>query len=122
MDTPHEYSKDGMQEGDPGNINPNEIGRNNPAKNISATEKLDINESELGRDQSHRAAEEIIDDNISQIDEGTKNMREEEISESMKETMRKEFDTEDFKRVDERDNGDSTKDWDAERSRTGRQK
>lgn len=122
MDTPHKYSNDGMREGDPGNINPNEVNRGNPAKDIRAKEKLDINESELGRDQSYKAAEEHIDDGITQIDEETKTMRDEEVSDSMKETMRKEFDTDDFRRVDERDNNDSSEDWDAERSRTGRQK
>lgn len=122
MDNQDKYRKDGMREGDPGNIDPNEIGRSNPAKDIRAVDKLDINESGFGRDQSYKAAEEHIDDGISQIDDETRNMRHEEVSESMKQTMRKEFDTEDFDRVDERDLGDSSEDWDAERSRTGRQK
>ena len=124
MGTPEKYSEDGMSEGNPGNIDPNELDRKHPAKDIPQQEKLDINQSESGRNQGHRQSEEIIDDNISQIDSETKQLHEEknEHDETMAQTLKKEFDTDDFNRVDERDNEDSSEDWDAEKSRTGRQK
>ena len=124
MGTPEKYSENGMREGHPGNINPNEFDRKHPAKDIPQQEKLDINQSESGRNQGHRQSEEIIDDNISQIDSETKQLQDEknEHDETMAQTLKKEFDTDDFNRVDERDNEDSSEDWDAEKSRTGRQK
>ena len=105
------YTRHGMGEGRAGDINPEEIGRSEPGKRISAIEKLRIDQSELGRDQGQTPADEHID-NFSQI----------EHDDSMAQTLAKEFDTDDFRRVDERDNHDSTEEWDAEKSRTGRQK
>ena len=124
METTEKYSKDGMREGNPGSINPNDLDQKHPAKHILQQEKLDINQSESGRNQGHRQSEEIIDDNISQIDPETKQLQDEknEHEETRAHTLKKEFDTDDFNRVDERDNEDSSEDWDAEKSRTGRQK
>ena len=104
---------------EPGNINPEETGFVEPSKRISEIEKLDIKESEHGRDVSQNPADEPIGDSFSQIDEET---REIQTKKSMEQTMKKEFDTDDFNRVDERDVNDSTTDWDAEKSRTGRHK
>jgi hypothetical protein len=112
------YSRHGMGEGHPGNIDPDEIGRPTPAKAIKAVEKLKIEQSQLGRDQGQTPADEHIDERFSQIDDDTRKMH----SDSMEQTLAKEFDTDDFKRVDERDNLDSTEEWDAEKSRTGRHK
>jgi hypothetical protein len=119
MDKPHNYKHHGMGEGHPGDIDPDETGRTDPSKYISETEKLRINQSGLGRDQGQTPADEHIE-SFSQVDDDTRQMRDEEHEASMKRTMEKEFDTSDFNRVDERDNADSSADWDAERSRTGR--
>jgi len=119
MDTAEEYSKEGMQEGNPGSINPNEVGRKSPDKNIPGQEKLHINESESGRNQSHRPAEEKVDENYTQIDNGTKELLAEE---SLRKAEKKQFDTSDENRVDERDTNDSTTDWHAEKSRTSHNK
>lgn len=123
MSTSEKYSKDGMGEGHPGHINPNEIGKSHPSKDIPEREKIDINESQLGREQGQTPADEHIDDSFSQIDNDTKEIRmNQSKNDSMEQTVKKEFDTDDFRRVDERDHEDSTEDWDAEKSRTGRQK
>ena len=117
------YSKQGTGEGDPGNIDPDEIDRVSPSKSISESETLERNESGFGIKQSLKVSTENLDLGITQIDDETKEMQQQnKQSESMDETMRKEFDTDDFNRVDERDREDSTKDWDAEQSRTGRNK
>jgi hypothetical protein len=105
------YSNHGMHEGNPGNIDPEDIGRPHPAKAISGTEKLKIDQSQWGRDQGQTPVDEHIE-HFSQFEHES----------SMEQTLAKEFDTDDFKRVDERDNQDSTSAWDAEKSRTGRHK
>jgi hypothetical protein len=112
------YSQHGMGEGNPGNIDPDEIGRPTPSKAISEIEKLKIEQSEFGRDQGQKPADEHIDHSFSQIDDDTRQIH----SDSMERTLAKEFDTDDYNRVDERDNLDSTEEWDAEKSRTGRHK
>jgi len=119
MDTAEEYSKKGMQGGNPGSINPDEVGRKTPAKSIPGQEKLHINESESGRNQAHRPAEEKVDENYTQIDEGTIRLQEEK---SMLDAERKQFDETDENRVDERDTNDSTTNWNAEKSRTSHNK
>ncbi len=119
MDTAEEYSKKGMQGEKPGSINPNEVGRKTPDKNIPAQEKLDIDESESGRNQGHRPAEEKIDENYTQIDDETIKLQEDQ---SRQEAESKQFDETDDQRIDERDNDDSTTDWNAEKSRTSHNK
>lgn len=111
------YAQRGMHEGRPGNIDPDDNSYVDPAKAIKAVEKLDINQSGFGRDQGQTPADEHIED-FSQIEDIVVNFQ----SDSMEQTLAKEFDTEDFRRTDERDNGDSTENWDAEKSRTGRNK
>jgi len=111
------YTHDGMHEGHPGNIDPDDHSHKEPAKTIHQREHLDIKESGFGRDQSQTPADEHIE-RFSQIEgHGTQFD-----ADDMEETFAKEFDTDDFNRVDERDNGNSSEDWDAERSRTGRHK
>lgn len=62
----------------PRDINPDEINQNHPAKEIHAREKIDIKESELGREQGQVPADEHIEDRFSQIDDGTKKIQERE--------------------------------------------
>jgi hypothetical protein len=102
MDTPEKYSKNGMGEGNPGHIDPNEINRKDIAKNLTTHQKPDIKESGFGREQGQMPTDEHLG--------------------SMEQTLKKEFDTDDFRRVDERDNGDSAEEWNAEKSRTSHNK
>jgi hypothetical protein len=76
MDKHEDYKRQGMSEGHPGNINPDDINRSQPAKAISETEKLERNESALGINQSLKASSEYLDQEVSQIDEETKKMNE----------------------------------------------
>ncbi len=119
MDTAEEYSKYGPREGHPGSINPEEIGRKSPAKAIPGQEKLHINESGSGRNQAHRPAEEKVDENYTQIDQGTIELQQEK---SLEQAKKKQFDETDENRIDQRDNNDSTSDWNAEKSRTSHNK
>ena len=75
MDTHKKYSREGMREGDPGSIDPKETGNTAPSKEISEKGKLYIKESVTGHNETYKAAEELIDDGIGQIDEGTKKMQ-----------------------------------------------
>ena len=52
-------------------INPNEIGVTPTAKELKSQEKVDINQSELGRETSQMPADEHIEHRLSQIDEQT---------------------------------------------------
>lgn len=99
----------------PRDINAEEIGYEHPAKKIKAQEKIDIRESGLGRAFSNFQQDEHIEDSLSQVDEGTIKLQEE----------KKEHPDSDFKDINEddnRDHNDSTEDWEAENSRTGRHK
>jgi len=102
MEIPEQYSRNGMGEGNPGNIDPNKFEHKDIAKNLTTHHKPEIKESGFGREQGQTPADEHI--------------------ESMEQTLKKEFDTDDFNRVDERDNGDSTEEWNAEKSRTSHNK
>ena len=113
MDTKEEnYSKHGMREGHPGNINPDEVGQTPPAKNVKQLDKEDIKESGLGRDTSYRQAEEFVADPIGQSGE----------SQSYDQAQKKLTDTEDEMRLDHRDPSNSIEDWDAEKNSSGRHK
>lgn len=111
------YTQRGMHEGYPANIDPDDNSYVDPAKTIKGYEDLKIMQSGFGRDQGQTPADEHIED-FSQIEDIVVNFN----SDSMEQTIAKEFDTDDFSRVDERDNGDSTEEWDSEKSRTGRNK
>ena len=71
MDTKHNP----IREGQANNINPEEVGKDHPGKDLKAQEKVDIKESELGRETSQMPADEHIEHRTSQIDEGTKQIR-----------------------------------------------
>lgn len=87
----------------PRDINPEEIGKSHPGKENAAQKKVAIKESGFGREQGQTPADEHIETSLSQneSEENTYN----EINDE-----------------DDRDREDSTKDWDAEHSRTGRNK
>jgi|SRR6218665_364222 len=104
-----------IREDKPENINPDEVGKNHPSKTIKAQEKIDIKESELGREQGQTPADEHIESNLSQIDNGT--------IELQKQSVQKTEDyADEINDTDVRDQNDSTTDWDAENSKTGRHK
>ena len=71
MDTKHNTIREGRAE----NINPDEVGKEHRAKDLQAQEKVDIKESELGRETSQMPADEHIEPRMSQIDEGTKQLQ-----------------------------------------------
>ncbi len=113
METNEEnYSRRGMREGHPGNINPNEAGMTPPSKNVKQLDREDIDASGLGRDTSYKQAEEFIADPISQSSE----------SPGFHEAQKKLTDTEDEMRLDHRDPSNSIEDWDAEKNNSGRHK
>ncbi|RZJ31214.1 MAG: hypothetical protein EOO48_02745 [Flavobacterium sp.] len=85
MESDHKhYSKHGMREGDPGDINPNDVKHDNPANSLSESGHLDINQSESGHDDSYKASEEHINTGLSDFD-------------NMNQTKASESDTEDLK-------------------------
>jgi len=106
-------------ESQPRKINPEDVDFTPPSKKLKSQEKIDIDESELGREQGQTPADEhIIDEENSQIDPETIRLQKEKAnSESTENSLKDEINDDDV-----RDQGDSTKDWDAENSRTGRHK
>ena len=128
MDTNNQTGNDRIREDQPTSINPAESGKEHPAKNLKSQEKIDIKESELGREQGQTPADEHIENRISQIDGGTVKMQENLSKESGDDKKQNENSEEDsgfaneINDTDVRDQNDSTTDWDAENSRTGRQK
>ena len=70
-----------QSEDQPGNNNPRDIDWKHPAKRISETEKIDIMESGSGLDRSQTPDSENADHEITQIDEGTKQIQQEKKSE-----------------------------------------
>ncbi|WP_026705455.1 hypothetical protein [Flavobacterium soli] len=97
-------------------IHPDEVNTEHPGKKLKSQEKIDIRESEFGRASTQDPQDEKIEDNLSQVDEGTIKLQE----------QKKEHPDQDLKEeineIDNRDRNDSTQDWDAENSRTGRHK
>ena len=97
-------------------IHPDEVNSEHPARKLKSQEKIDIKESELGRDSTQDPQDEKIEDNLSQVDEGTIKLQEEK-------KERAELDLKQgINEDDNRDHNDSTKDWEAEHNRTGRHK
>jgi hypothetical protein len=107
------YHEEGMKESNPGDIRRNDAAKPDPARANTESGRPEIDESGSGREASQQPVEEHESD-FSQIDPESAHAA------SMEKTRAKEFDTDDFKRVDERDDQDSSEDWDAEKSRTGR--
>lgn len=108
----HKHNRDDQ----PRDINPDETGFVHPAKKIKSQEKIDIKESEFGREYSNFQQDEHIEDAITQIDKGTIKLQEEK-KENPDGVLKDEINED-----DNRDHNDSTEDWDAENSRTGRHK
>jgi hypothetical protein len=91
------------REDQPRDIDPDEIGKNNPAREFVAQKKVPVKESGFGREQGQTPADEHIEPILSQND--TEQNTYNNINDD-----------------DDRDHEDSTKDWDAENNRTGRNK
>jgi len=126
-------NKTNIKEDQPRNINPDEAGKIEPSKALKSQEKIDIKESELGREQGQTPADEHIENRISQIDKGTVKMQENQ--QSSKEPISEDDNSDphaegedtagynnEINDTDVRDQKDSTTDWDAENSKTGRHK
>lgn len=89
------------------NQNPDDPHFEHPGHHEKAKEKIDIRQSGLGRDQGQTPADEQVSDQLfSQIDHDSADSQ-----------VRTEINEDDI-----RDQADSTTDWDAENSRTGRNK
>lgn len=119
MDTNHNTREDR-----PRDINPDETGKEHPSKIVKSQEKIDINESGLGREQGQVPADENMDLSLSQIDKGTIEMHDERSKESdiKKDNTHNQSSANEINDTDLRDQNDSTTDWDAENSKTGRHK
>ena len=76
METDDKRYDEGNREGNPGNFNPQDVDFEHPAKKEKAQEKVDIKESEIGRETSQQPANEQIEP-MSQIDDDTKKLQEE---------------------------------------------
>ncbi len=109
MDTKHNP----IREDQANNINPREIGKDHPGKDLKAQEKVDIKESELGRETSQMPADEHIEPRTSQIDEGTKQMRQSDDKE-LGEPMESDSETAEGKGDAGYNNDQSDADWDSE--------
>ncbi len=78
MDDDKRYAEGSTE--DRSEINPNDIDYQHPAKQEKTREKIDIKESEIGRETSQQPANEQIEP-MSQIDEGTKKLQQEKTAE-----------------------------------------
>lgn len=121
MDTNHHGREDR-----PTDTNPDEVHAEHPAKTQKAQHKIDIKESELGREQGQTPADEHIE-SLSQIDNETKEMHnhKEDFTEN---NNRSEMQSEESQHSGymndttsaDRDTGNNTEGW--EDSRTARHK
>ena len=110
---PNHYNR----EDQPRDINPKEVNREDDAKKLKSKEKIDIKESELGRETSQQPADEHVE-GISQIDKATKNLHDVKRANEEKYDLK----SKEIPEEDNRDKGDSTVDWNAQNNRSGRQK
>lgn len=114
------------REDQPRNINPRETDSKHPAKTYTTKDKVPLKESGFGRDQGQTPADEHIENNISQIDKETislqKEIRQKHMGEDYEAGKNSDGTYKEINEIDIRDQHDSTKDWDAENSRTGRNK
>lgn len=108
---------DNNREDKPRDINPKEVIKSNPAKDIQSQSKIKINESGLGREQGQTPADEHVE-GVSQIDKATKKMQQKSNAEEEKYDLN----SKELNEEDNRDKSDSTEDWDAENNRSGRHK
>lgn len=114
----------------PNQQHPGEIGSEHPAKIAQAQHKIDIRESELGRNQGQTPADEHIETSLSQIDEATKAAQQSQQSQESEtpETRETKEATENTNTAGfmndetsaDRDTGNATGGWEA--SRTARHK
>lgn len=118
MDTNHN------REDQPRGINPDETGKTHPSKILKSQKKIDINESGLGREQGQFPADENIDRSLSQIDKDTIKVHDDRSTEIdiKKDNPHNQSHASEINDTDLRDQRDSTTDWDAESSKTGRHK
>ena len=105
------------REDKPRDINPKEVNKNDGAKNLKSKEKIDINESGLGREMSQTPGDEHVE-GISQIDKNTKKMHQQDHADEEKYDLN----SKEIPEQDNRDKGDSTEDWNAQNNRRGRHK
>jgi|GEM_PF-1985636 len=126
-------TKGNIKEDQPRDINPKEVGKNEPAKVLKSQTTAEIKESELGRYQGQFPGDEHSETSISQIDKGTVKLQ--ETKEASKAPVSNDDNADenadrrdstqyvnDINDTDVRDQSDSTTDWDAENSKTGRHK
>ena len=125
MDTTENSGTHGRED-QPRNINPQETNTKHPAKTYTAKDKVPLKESGLGRDQGQTPADEHIENNISQIDQETvalqKEISQKHMGDDYEAAKNSDGTYKEINDIDTRDQNDSTKDWDAENSRTGRNK
>ena len=107
-----------IREGMPRDINPNELDNVHPAKDLKSQDKIGIKESELGREKGQSPADEQFESTMSQIDEETVRLNEEKHGQTAT-NLTGEIP---LKEEDNRDEGDSKNDWNAENNDSGRRK
>ena len=105
------------REDQPRDINPKEVNRKEFLNELKSKEKIDIRESELGRETSQMPADEHVE-GISQIDKGTKNLQDEKRAREEKYDLN----SKEIPDEDNRDKGNSIDDWNAQNNRSGRHK
>ena len=98
-------------------INPKEVNREDQAKGLKSKEKIDIKESEMGREVSQNPGDEHVE-RITQIDDSTKKLQQENHAREEKYDLN----SRELSEEDNRDSGNGTDDWDAENNRSGRRK
>jgi hypothetical protein len=117
------------REDKPRNINPDDVDFTHSAKKTSAQDKIDIKESEIGRETSQMPATENLDMETTQIDEETLGLHND--NPVNKDVTSKDILDEstpapgyrsEINSSDQRDTGDSITDWDAENNQSGRRK
>jgi hypothetical protein len=125
---------DAQRNDQPQGKNPDELNNPEPAKTVHAREKIDIKESELGREVSQQPIAEHIDDAISQIDPGTIEMQQKDSGNESKKPLSEEdnqnadaegMDSAGYNssnQTDNRDDANSANDWNAENNESGRRK
>lgn len=77
---------EGNREGRQANINPDAVDYQHPAKKDQAREKVDIKESELGRETSQTPGNEQMEP-MDQIDDGTKKLQQDKADDGKSESQ-----------------------------------
>lgn len=108
---------DTNREDKPREINPEEVNRNYPGKEIKAKDKINIKESEFGREQGQNPADEHVE-KFTQIDRETKKMQ----NENQQGNKMYDLNSNEIDQKDNRDQDNGTEDWGAENNRSGRHK